>query len=372
MIQSQLMAGVVIESALKRAGMLAHHKWGLSIENLLGLLNQSVREEAKRNFETDKEDFYDTRPVITVTNGKYATGYPSNVGTGTVSSAGTALTGAGTLFLTELVAGEYIYAGGQLIQIASVTDDLNAVLTGAAVPNLPAGSPFYYGALPSYDATLSRITVTMTPAGSTRDIGKVITFFEGPVDGVAYAGKVINFLTTPDRYEVALFITPPSSLAWIKNIQVIDWLPTGNVIRLIGVNEIMSPENIELFDVTNNAVIDMVPYEEFNRRLKMLLYTTGSRWWARFRNNTVELSSGSTAPALGTCRISAYWVPLPSTDLDSAIYINDKRVPATEERLISKLLSVKMEQPIPQAPVNEKEQQEPHDRQTRSDLAKSR
>lgn len=50
---------------------------------------------------------------------------------GSVSSSGTALTGNGTKFTTELIAGDYIQIGTSKARIASVTDNNNAVLSSS-------------------------------------------------------------------------------------------------------------------------------------------------------------------------------------------------------------------------------------------------
>ncbi len=50
-------------------------------------------------------------------------------GTGTVTVSGTAVTGVGTLFTTELAANEQITVNGAQLTIASITDNLNLVLT---------------------------------------------------------------------------------------------------------------------------------------------------------------------------------------------------------------------------------------------------
>lgn len=77
----------------------------------------------------------------------YDTAQRANL-TGTISTtaANTALTGTGTLFLTELKPGGYILsAGGKLLQIASITDNLTAVLMKAATTTETGvnARPFY-------------------------------------------------------------------------------------------------------------------------------------------------------------------------------------------------------------------------------------
>ena len=56
--------------------------------------------------------------------------------TGTVSSSGTALTGSGTAFLTELAVGSYIIADGETRQITAVASDTGATVSSAFTVNL--------------------------------------------------------------------------------------------------------------------------------------------------------------------------------------------------------------------------------------------
>lgn len=61
-------------------------------------------------------------------------------GTGTLSSSGTAITGAGTSLLTEAPAGTVIHAAGQHVVVASVTDDTHLTLVTAPSPALSGAS----------------------------------------------------------------------------------------------------------------------------------------------------------------------------------------------------------------------------------------
>jgi len=68
--------------------------------------------------------------------------------TGTVASAGTALTGTGTAFTAELLPGDEITAAGQSRQVASILSDTDLILAAAFAPELPAGTLFAASALP--------------------------------------------------------------------------------------------------------------------------------------------------------------------------------------------------------------------------------
>jgi len=62
------------------------------------------------------------------------------VGTGTISSSGTAVTGSGTSFTTELSVGDTIIAGGTNIDVASITDDTHLTTAYAFDPALSGES----------------------------------------------------------------------------------------------------------------------------------------------------------------------------------------------------------------------------------------
>jgi hypothetical protein len=61
---------------------------------------------------------------------------------GTLSSAGLTVTGAGTSFATELREGDLIRANGQVRQIATITNATTLTLLEAFAPNLPAGASY--------------------------------------------------------------------------------------------------------------------------------------------------------------------------------------------------------------------------------------
>jgi hypothetical protein len=61
---------------------------------------------------------------------------------GTISSAGLAVTGAGTSFTTELRQGDLVRANGQVRQIATIGANTTLTLLEAFVPDVPAGSAY--------------------------------------------------------------------------------------------------------------------------------------------------------------------------------------------------------------------------------------
>lgn len=62
--------------------------------------------------------------------------------TGTISSSGTALTGAGTLFTTQLNQGDLIRANGQVRLAALINSNTSITLLDPFPANLPAGTTF--------------------------------------------------------------------------------------------------------------------------------------------------------------------------------------------------------------------------------------
>ena len=65
-------------------------------------------------------------------------------GTGTISTSGTTITGSGTVFNAELVAGSTVYAGGQARRVTSVGTNTLATINSAFSPDLPAGTTFIH------------------------------------------------------------------------------------------------------------------------------------------------------------------------------------------------------------------------------------
>jgi hypothetical protein len=72
MVKSNVMAGTVIERALKRAQMLDIGEYKIHSSELLTLLHEGVLEVARKHFEMDKENYYEPRPMLMESNGKFA------------------------------------------------------------------------------------------------------------------------------------------------------------------------------------------------------------------------------------------------------------------------------------------------------------
>jgi hypothetical protein len=247
-------------------------------------LHEANLEVARAHFETDKESYYYTRPVLGSTNGKFV-------------------------------------AGGSL----------------------------------AYNASTKRVDVTgLSPTATSNDIGKIITFFDGATSPARFFAGVITAFPVANTYEVTLY-HPAPSLSAVANVTVGDWLVAGDVIMLTGDNQVLSPENMSLFDITNDYEISLVSYKEFQTRRTLTGFNASSARWAKYSKTSIELTAGSLAPALGTLRISAYWVPPKSGDFTSPIYCPDDRVSEVEDRLLNRLLSFKYKQPAQVMPVQQAE-----------------
>lgn len=72
---------------------------------------------------------------------------PADPGTGTLTSAGTAVTGTGTSFTSELAAGDLITAADQVRRVVAVTSDTELTLEAPFQPDLAAATPFSLGRL---------------------------------------------------------------------------------------------------------------------------------------------------------------------------------------------------------------------------------
>lgn len=227
----------------------------------------------------------------------------------------------------------------------------------------------------SYASLTNILSIDMTPAGSIADVGKVITFFDTTTTPRrCFPGTIVAFTAgNPGQYQIVpIFNTP--DLASIADVTVLDWLiGDANSIRILPPNEILSPENIVVFDVSNKKVIDIVDYAEFERRKKMDIYLNGKTWWGRYRKTAIDLASGSNAPPLGTVTISAYWVPFRSVSYGGYPCISETLVPSVEDLMVQELLSIKTGQPLPSSDVERKFQERQfEDRETREDQEKVR
>jgi len=213
----------------------------------------------------------------------------------------------------------------------------------------------------TYDASTQRLSLsgTLYPAANDFDVNKVVTFFDAAsYPNKFYAGIIKAFInSSPPAYEIVPFFDIPS-LQLIINITVGDWLPTGDVIYLTGENQILSPENLVLYDLANKDVIDIVDYVVFQRRLELDLWRNSDARWATYHKTVIRLAQGIKAPPIGTILISAYWIPHRAGDFNSPLFISDDLVPQVEERMVLKLMAIKTKQIVPEPSVVAAEIQE--------------
>jgi len=275
MVKSQTQAGVVIFNALARADMIDIGSYGLTFTDLLHWLHVSVVNVARRHFQVEKENYYDTRPTIGKTNGKFGTG------------------GLGT-----------------------------------------------------YTQATKRVVITMSPVANAGDIGKLITFFDaGSIPPSFHAGIITDYIgNSPTEYEVTLFLPVPN-LAQIQNVTVGDWLMNGVTLHLLGENQIFSPENMKLRDITNNILI---PVEEFNDYELMATQTDfidGDKCYARYRKSVIDIFVPTAALSPGTLMLSAYYLPTRAAEFETLLSIDETRLPEVEEEFLRRMMSLKMKQP---------------------------
>ncbi len=73
------------------------------------------------------------------------TSLPADAGNGTLESTGTAVTGTGSTFTTDLRVGDMITASSQSRRVIDVVDDTRLTLDAPFVPDLPSGTSFELG-----------------------------------------------------------------------------------------------------------------------------------------------------------------------------------------------------------------------------------
>lgn len=95
-----------------------------------------------------------------------------STGTGTITSSGTAVTGSGTVFTTELTTNDYIEVSGIRRKIQSITDNTNLVLETAFPSDISTPSFFVYSGELNLLATQSGVSNTAP--------GVVIATFDSP------------------------------------------------------------------------------------------------------------------------------------------------------------------------------------------------
>ena len=119
--------------------------------------------------------------------------FPTIVGTGTISTSGTTVTGVGTAFLTQIRGRTWIAVGGVLRQIVSVSSNTSATLSSSFSPNL-SGAAF----------TIHRTTAVGLPSqeyGVRVSADAANTVLEG---GTFYGNTVLPVLNLSSTLQDAL------------------------------------------------------------------------------------------------------------------------------------------------------------------------
>ena len=93
----------------------------------------------------DSETYFPENAPSKTISSIYEDYYEMGTGTGTITTVGTAVTGSGTSFTTELDISSYIEVGGNKRAVASITDNTNLVLETAFPADITTPSAFLYG-----------------------------------------------------------------------------------------------------------------------------------------------------------------------------------------------------------------------------------
>jgi hypothetical protein len=146
------------------------------------------------------------------------------------------------------------------------------------------------------------------------------------------------------KYTITTFFPIPT-LSNVIHVTVIDTLLNSDLLRLTGDNEIWTEDDIEIWDMVNDESISIIPPDEFRARREKDTWRTGSTRWARYMKNNIEFDAGTGAAAIGTIRVSAYWVPPRSKSLNDFVYASDTRLAEIERALMTSLFEMKTGRP---------------------------
>ena len=99
----------------------------------------------------------------------------STPATGTIVTSGTAVTGTGTKFLSEMMAGSWIYSAsqGEVRKVVRVDSDLAAYIDKAFTTDLASAAPVIIPESDTHIVTMTLIATAGTPT----------------IDGIAYGGS---------------------------------------------------------------------------------------------------------------------------------------------------------------------------------------
>lgn len=195
-----------------------------------------------------------------------------------------------------------------------------------------------------YDSSTRRLTITMSPIAAAEDVGKGISFFDLGT-GNGFSATISGFVA-PNIYEIALWFNVPS-MDNVGHVTVLDWYSNrhGNMV-LTEHNQLFSPENLVIFDVSNSKAIDVVTPDEFERRKSQPDYSSSDQRWAMCRKSAIEFAAGTGAPVMGMLQVTGFFLPPTISYFESFIPLSDVRIGELEQRFLLGLLEIKHGQPI--------------------------
>jgi hypothetical protein len=173
---------------------------------------------------------------------------------GTISSAGLNVTGAGTSFTTQLRQGDLIRASGQVRQISSITNNTNLTLLDAFSPNLPAGST--YERLDGFDHE-SFVELPLLQEKDAPDITSYLDRSTFSIEQVAPAGTTVF----DDSFYVVLQdrTTRPFTISWPVEVEpALHGLIAPPVYAAGLYTDLPHAPVVELRDAVTNALIPNV------------------------------------------------------------------------------------------------------------------
>ena len=136
---------------------------------------------------------------------------------GTVTSAGTALTGSGTAFQTLFEGGDIIRAAGQTRRVSSVASNTSLTLSAPFSPDLPGGTP--YARLDGFDHE-QLIEIPLVQEQQAPDVTVYLdrsSFAKDQVDAIAAGGQSV--------FENAFYVMAqdraarPAPIAWPASVE---------------------------------------------------------------------------------------------------------------------------------------------------------
>ncbi len=133
-------------------------------------------------------------------------------GTGTITSSGANVSGVGTYFNSQIIAGDNIIAGGQAVVVTSVASNTSLTVNPPFSPNVTSSGFTYNGYFvnPVYDATPNGRSVGY-PGGMLAITSNGTTAGSAIVWGLTTAGDAVSISelwSSPDTFTASTFAVP--------------------------------------------------------------------------------------------------------------------------------------------------------------------